>query len=161
VLFVLTIGLSGCFVSKNELITADSADFPFTTMTYVEENSKKTNTLKREGNKYMALGQKDQVYIRLNKINKDAYIGQMAMTDNGKSVYLFALLRFSDDRKSFTLSKAVADKDDIAAVKNGGTGLSICEDDTVCIPSLKAFAKYALQPHPKDKAIIHQILAIE
>ena len=84
----------------------------------------------------------------------------MTAADGGKTVFLYAIFSLSVDRKSFSLSKAVAEPDDITVAKKGQSGLSICDDGMVCISTLNAYAKYALQPHPKDKATKYRILAI-
>jgi len=160
-LAVVAFSLSGCFTSKKELVTAANADFPFKTITYIESGSKKPTTLTRTGNRYIDTSSKEKSYIRLKKTGKNSYIGQIAGKSGDKIVYLYAIIKVSADKKTFTLSKAVAGKKDIAAAQKGHSGMSVCSDDSVCISTLEGFAKYARKsPSAKDDISTYRILAI-
>ncbi len=161
VVLILLIGLSGCFKSNQELISAADADFPFTSITYLSGDGKSKATLERVGDKYLNPAEKGTDYIRFKAFGKNTYVAQLATVEAAKPVYLFGFIKVSADRKSFELIKGFAEAGDLAAARQGQPGFNVCDDDSVCIATLKDYVEYARKAPAPDASKRLQILALE
>lgn len=161
VIVVLLAGLSGCFKSGAPLIVAANADFPFTTLTYANVGSDDKITLVRDGDKYVNSGEDDGAAVLLQAISKNVFVAQISAPDDDKTIYLYGLIKVSADRKSFEIVKGYAEPDDVAAARQGQPGFSVCDDDQVCVATLKAYVAYAQAAPPAQRPARFQILTLE
>jgi hypothetical protein len=141
---LLTIGLSGCFVSKESLIGDAQAVAPYQKIVYVEKGGSDATTLVKEGSSYL-LRAKDSSgdgHIKFMQAGADLYVAQLEFAENDKLIYLYAFLKVDLAAKTVESYKLVAGDADAEP----GPGLSRCdENDTkqVCIESLDAYVAYA------------------
>lgn len=161
IITALLIGLTGCFKSGEALINADNADFPFTTLTYVEAGGDDKITLERDGDRYLNIAENEGAYVRLQTISENLYVVQITTTDSGQSSYLYGLIRVAPDRKSFEIVKGFAGSGDLEAARQGQPGLSVCDDDMICVESLKSYVDYARAAPAADNPAKFQILVLE
>jgi len=161
VIIALLLGLSGCFKSSRELISAVEADFPFTAITYIQNGGDKKITLNRVDDRYLNAKEGEQDYLRFKAIDENTYIVQVTIVDSKAPTYLFGLVRVSVDRKSFEVIKGIAQAIDLAATRKGQLGLKPCGDGDVCIATLKDYIAYAREAPPADSSSRFQILALK
>jgi hypothetical protein len=158
---VLLLGLSGCFKSDKELIVASNADFPFTTITYLNGDGETKVTLQRFGDRYLITSEEGKDYVRFKAFGKNTYVAQLTTVEQTGLTYMFGFIRVSPDRKSFELIKGVALAADLAAARTGQPGFSVCDKDSVCIATLKDYVEYADKTPPADAGKRLQILTLE
>ncbi|MHA1524268.1 MAG: hypothetical protein ACTSY1_07645 [Alphaproteobacteria bacterium] len=160
-LVFLLVGLAGCFKSGKELIRADNAVFPFKTLTYVDAGGDDKITLERVGDKYLNIGEKDGVYVRLKALGENVFVAQISAPDTKGPMHLYGLIKVSPDRKSFEIIRGYAGSSDLAAVRAGTPGLFVCDDDSVCISALENYIDYAQAAPPEESQSQFQILKLE
>lgn len=162
VLVALTIGLSGCFKSDKPFITAKNADYPFTSIIYYEEGSEKSTTaLKRVGDKYVDAKGSEKAFARFKKIEKNLYVVQVTDTNKSGTFHLYGLIKLAADKKSFVMFSGVAEPRDIATVKSGVPGLTVCAKNFICLSNLNAYAQYAREAMDADKGFKSLIKELE
>ena len=139
---LLALVLTGCFESETALIGPDNAEFPFSVLVYTDADGKDI-TLTRTGDNYINAEEGEAAAVRLKALDANTYIGQIAVTENGRRAYQYALIRVAEDGKSFSIVHSVADEAAKAAAAKGEFGFRPCGDSTVCIETLDGFAKFA------------------
>jgi len=143
------------------LISATDADFPFTSITYLSGDGITKITLERVGDKYLNPAEKGIDYVRFKAFGKNTYVAQLTTTEAAGPAYLFGFIKVSPDRKSFELIKGFAQARDLAAARQGKAGFNICDNDSVCIATLKDYVEYARKAPAADASARLQILALE
>ena len=161
VIAILLFGLSGCFKSNEELISADNADFPFKTITYAEAGDQQKITFKRVGDSYLSTKEGEKDSVRFKKFGENLYVAQLTTIERDKPLYLYALVKVAPDRKSFELIKSIAETVDLAAAGEGKSGLNVCEEEFVCVSILKNYFEYARDAPPTDSINRFQIQALD
>jgi hypothetical protein len=144
-ILILVAGLlAGCFKSDKSLIDDAHAAAPFARITYADASGGKKQVLTREGKHYVIKAENGEVgTVRFMAAGKDLYIVEAGGKDrDGKTTFLYALLKMDPAKKTATAYKAIAGKLDTHLPK----GLRDCGEgssQTVCVDSLEAFAGYA------------------
>ncbi len=141
-LLVLAVVLSGCFRSETALISAEEADFPFSTITYTDPGGQEI-TLNRVGDLYIDPDEGEESAVRIKALDENTYVGQIAVSEDSGQAFLYGLIRLTDDRKGFYFAHSVADEQAKAAAREGKFGFRLCDGDTVCIDSLDGFVEFA------------------
>lgn len=146
-LAVLVAGLTGCFESRTELISADAADYPFQTMTYVPDGEDDKVTLERAGDRYLAAGEDDKVSVRFKALGNNLFVVQISDVKDDGPLHLYGFIKLAPDKASFDLIKGIAEADDLKAAAAGKAGFATCPDDdgSVCIGTLEGFIGYAMK----------------
>ena len=144
--------LAGCFASQEPLISADAADYPFESLTYLRAGSDEENTLVRVEGGYRPPDETDSPdRLLLKDMGNGYFVVQVTMGNSGGSSgrlgYLYGLVRVSPDRTSFVMTASEAEDPDLAAVESGYPGLAICanDPDTVCVEDLEGYAAFGRQ----------------
>lgn len=132
--------LSGCFISKEPLIGADKAVFPYAEITYAEADNGKPATLIRKGDAYSLKAETsdEEALLRFAPAGDGLYVVQMEFVEDNAVRRLFALLKVDLEKKTVASYASVAPDDGVTAA-----GLSNCGEDTVCIKSLDGYIAYA------------------
>ena len=154
--------LAGCFTSEQPMITADNADYPFESLTYMRTDGGEEITLERAAGGYAPTSEGETSdRLLLKAMGEDLYVAQTAVPNSDGSRFLYGLIKVAPDRKTFVVAAGVAEDADLEAVRAGVPGLRICEqdDDTVCIDSLEAYLDYARKAGTGDETP-HTILNI-
>lgn len=144
VLALAGVGLAGCFISTDPLISAGEAAFPYHKIVYTEQGSTKQMTMIHEGSFYQVQETSSDTkgQIRLLKAADDLYVVQLDVRDKSKVEYLYALLKVDLSAKTVASYKAMAENADAEP----GPGLRRCDDhdtEQVCIDRLDAYVDYA------------------
>jgi len=163
VIALLSVSLTGCFKSDVALISAGDADYPFEIITYVRVDDDDKITLKRVGDRYVNIAEKDKAFVRMKALGDHMFVAQITELKDGKPFHLYGVIRLAPDRTGFELIKGVAKPNDLTAVRDGKVGLSICpeDDDMVCIGTLKGFVDYAVTAIRTAHVEHFKILALE
>jgi hypothetical protein len=147
-LVVLAAGLTGCFKSRAELISADAADYPFQTITYTPDGEDDNITLVRTGDRYLVAGGSGRASVRFKALGNNTYALQISdVEDDDRPIYLYGFIRLAPDKASFELIKGIAEAEDLKAVADGKAGFITCPDDdgSVCISTLEGYIGYAMK----------------
>jgi hypothetical protein len=144
ILILVTVALSGCFKSDRSLIDDAHAAAPFARITYADASGGKKQVLSRDGKHYVIKGENGKVgTVRFLAAGPNLYVVEAGGKDrDGKTTFLYALLKLDPAKKTATAYKAIAGKLDTHLPK----GLRDCGEgssQTVCVDSLEAFAGYA------------------
>lgn len=139
---LICLGLGGCFTAKEALIGPADAVFPFERIVFGEvSRPDDRQSLARKGDAYSFRpddSNEREAFVRLKEVGADLYLYQMEFTESGKTTWLYALLRV-DVAAGLVRSFAAIRPDAFEAQ----AGLSICEQDMVCIDDLDAYVAYA------------------
>jgi len=151
VLALAPLGLQGCFVSPEPLLTASEADFPFKTLTFKSES--KSVTLSRDGDLYRIKGDDDAPTYLFKKIGEDLYIGQAAgKNKKGKPETVYGIVERRGTHMEIRLPTC-SDADEADLKQAGITRVDKWFVDQCPITSLEQMEKLALAIKNKDVKI--------
>jgi hypothetical protein len=138
---LLCLSLAACFTSKEPLIAAEDAAFPFERILFAEvSRPDDRQTWTHKGDAYSFRPDESderEALMRLKAVGENLYVVQMEFSENGKAERLYALLR-ADVPARRVYSYAAIKPDAFAALP----GLSVC-DKSICIDDLGAYVAYA------------------
>ena len=139
-ILALPAALSACFTSKEPLIGADKAVFPYEEIVYAEADKGDPATLKRKGDAYSlkAANSDEEALFRFTPVADGLYVVQMEFTEDDEMRRLYALLKVDMEKKTVASYAAIAPDAGVTA-----PGLVPCGDDTVCIELLDGYITYA------------------
>lgn len=160
---LLSLALAGCFRSIEPLIGEGEADFPFQSLTYAQDGGGEEVTLVRVGNAYRPANEDTDDRVWLKELGEDRYLAQLAPANATGPGYMYAIVRVASDRKSFTMTAAVADASDLAAIRQDFEGLGPCPDDpeTVCIENANTYVAYSQEAEVARRGTAFNILKME
>jgi hypothetical protein len=144
ILVAMSAALSGCFMSETSLIDDAHAVAPYRKILYADSSGGEKQVLDREGRHYVIKAENGEVgTVRFMAVGDDLYVVEAGGKDrDGKTTFLYALLKVDPAKKTATAYKAIAGDLDTHLPK----GLRDCargSDRTVCVDSLRAYADYA------------------
>ena len=162
-LVLASVALAGCFKAVDPLIVPGAADFPFETLTYVEASGGDEITLVRAGEAYRPANENTNDRVTFKMLGPDMYLAQLTSSHDDKKLYLYGIIKLTADRSGFVMATAVADSEDLAAVRSGYDGLSLCQDDpdTICIESLDAYMAYSVQDSVMSRGEAYRIVSMK
>jgi hypothetical protein len=138
---LLCLSLAACFTSKEPLIGAGDAAFPFDRIVFAEvSRADDRQTWTRKGDAYSWRpdeNEEREAVMRLKAVGDNLYLVQMEFTEADQPKLLYALLKADVPAKRI-YSFAAIKPDAFAALP----GLSLC-DSAVCIDDLDAYVAYA------------------
>jgi hypothetical protein len=140
----MTAALSGCFMSTKSLIDDAHAAAPYAKILYADAGGGQKMTLTRQGKHYVIRSDKgEEGAVRFMAAGDNLYVVEAGGPDrNGKTTFLYAVLKLDPAKKTATAYKAIARDGDTKLPK----GLSACDkgsDKTICVTDLAAYAAYA------------------
>jgi hypothetical protein len=163
VLALFSLNLAGCFKAAEPLIVPGEADFPFETLTYVEESGSDAITLVRAGDAYRPANENTNDRVMFKVLGPDTYLVQLTSSHDDETLHLYGFIKLTADRSGFVMATAVAGTEDLAAIWSGYDGLSLCEDDpdTICIENLDAYIAYSVQDSVMSRGKAYRIVSMK
>jgi hypothetical protein len=138
---LLCLGLAACFTSKEPLIGAADAAFPFERIVFAEvSRADDRQTWTRKGDAYgwrPDESDEREAVMRLKAVSDGLYLVQMEFTENGRAERLYGVVK-PDLAARRVHSYATVKPDKFEAQP----GLTLC-DTSVCIEDLDAYVAYA------------------
>jgi hypothetical protein len=136
--------LAGCFKSDRSLIDDAHAAAPFARITYADASGGEKQVLTRDGKRYVIKADSGEVgTVRFTAAGDDLYVVEAGGKDrDGKTTFLYALLKLDPAKNTATAYKAIAGDLDThlpGGIRDCGEG----SDRTVCVDSLQAYVDYA------------------
>lgn len=139
---LICLGLGGCFTAKEAMIGPADAVFPFERIVFGEvSRPDDRESLTRKDDAYSFRpddSDEREAQVRLKQVGDNLYVFQIEFPENERTERLYALLR-ADVAAGIVQSFAAIRPDGFDAQP----GLSICEQDMVCIDDLDAYVAYA------------------
>lgn len=140
-LALMCLGLTACFTSKEPLIGAEDAVFPFERIVFAEASrpDDRQSWTRKDGAYSWRIdeGNDREAFMRLKAVGENLYLVQMEFTDSGKTQRLYALVRADVPAKRVHSYASI--RPDAFDVR---PGLAIC-DSFICIDDLDAYLAYA------------------
>ena len=131
--------LAGCFTAEQPLLTDANSVAPYEKISFREKDSSDGDTLTRQGNAYLTVGEDVTLTMRFMPLDRpDWYVVEVTGEQDGEVSRLYALVKVDLAANTAETYKAVAGDND------AGPGLRRCEDNMVCIDDLAAYIAHAL-----------------
>jgi hypothetical protein len=139
----ITLGMAGCFTSREPLIGPEDAVFPFDRIVFGEvSRPNDRQSLVRKGDAYSFRpddSEEREAFLRLKAVGENLYVVEMAFTEDDQVQRLHAVLK-ADPAAMRVYSFAAIRPDAFVAEP----GLSVC-GNMACIDDLDAYVAYAIR----------------
>lgn len=135
------LALAGCYISREELISASDAVFPYQRIVFAEVGSESTpedhSVLVRQGDSYRSDDAEDPGEYRFKRVAADTYALQVAMPEDPDMPFLFAFVKLDPAAGIARAYKIIADESETAP------GMTKCNDGSLCFDRLDAYVAHA------------------